>query len=71
MHSALTYNEMKAKIPEIKRLFETRHYSQCAIRCERLLARTKIDEVCSLCNYPKNPINISKLIFSFKTITLI
>lgn len=65
MHSAFTYNEMKAKIPEIKHLFQTRHYTQCAVKCERLLARTRIDEVCSLCNYSKNLIHISKLIAVF------
>lgn len=49
MHSALTYNEMKAKITEIKHLFQTRHYTQCAVKCERLLTRTNIDEVCFPC----------------------
>ncbi|KAF2186972.1 hypothetical protein K469DRAFT_725604 [Zopfia rhizophila CBS 207.26] len=33
------YCEMKAKIPRIKGLFQTRHYSQCASLCELLLTR--------------------------------
>lgn len=59
MHPALKYHEMKAKIPEIKQFFQTRHYVQCAAECKRLLASSNIYEVCSLCNPFKKPTSIS------------
>ncbi|KAF2636202.1 hypothetical protein P280DRAFT_159946 [Massarina eburnea CBS 473.64] len=35
------YMDMKAKIPDVKQLFQTRHYVQCVTLCERLLMRGK------------------------------
>ncbi|KAF2464038.1 uncharacterized protein BDR25DRAFT_381657 [Lindgomyces ingoldianus] len=34
------YFEMKSRIPEVKGLFQTRHYIQCTNLCERLLTRS-------------------------------
>jgi hypothetical protein len=38
------YRMMKAKLVEVKQLFQTRHYAQCATLCEQLTRVT--DEVC-------------------------
>ncbi|ORX99898.1 hypothetical protein BCR34DRAFT_122563 [Clohesyomyces aquaticus] len=40
MISETKYCDMKARIPEVKGLFQNRRYSQCATLCERLLHRS-------------------------------
>jgi hypothetical protein len=44
MDSVLQYKELRDIIPGIKKLFQTRHYIQCATMCERLLSSP--NEVC-------------------------
>jgi hypothetical protein len=36
MVADMTYASMKTKLAEVKQLFQTRHYVQCATMCERL-----------------------------------
>ncbi|KAF1997576.1 hypothetical protein P154DRAFT_274829 [Amniculicola lignicola CBS 123094] len=46
MASDAAYRGMRAEIPEIKQLFQTRHYIQCASLCGRLLTNSnEIDPV--------------------------
>ncbi|KAF2266051.1 hypothetical protein CC78DRAFT_164215 [Lojkania enalia] len=40
MISESRYNDMKSKIPEIKQLFQTRRYTQCATICKQLLTQS-------------------------------
>ncbi|KAF2874962.1 hypothetical protein BDV95DRAFT_603740 [Massariosphaeria phaeospora] len=44
MVPASMYTEIKARMPAIKDLFQSRHYIQCATECERLLTRS-INEI--------------------------
>ncbi|PSN63425.1 hypothetical protein BS50DRAFT_112424 [Corynespora cassiicola Philippines] len=45
MISDARYSDMKERIPHVKELFQTRHYTQCATQCERLLLTRAQDEI--------------------------
>lgn len=56
--------EAMEQLPVIKQLFQTRHYIQCAVVCERLLTRS--NEVCfphDIFDFPSS-VSIQLLIYS-------